>query len=54
MKIEDLFEGFSPDPEEDARRLKIAICKFIRLYTQTIDAIEEEHLRNHISYWLII
>lgn len=53
-KIVDLFEGYSLDPEEEARRIKISICKFIRLYSQAIDAIDELHLKNHISYWLII
>jgi hypothetical protein len=53
--LTELFQGgYVAEPEEEARRIKTSIVHFIRLYTFALEAIEHKHLRNHISYWLLL
>ena len=49
-----LFEGSKFDPEEEVARLKLNLFNLLRLYTKALEAVPEEHLRNHISYWLVV
>jgi len=52
--LQELFHGTSFDPEIEAKRVRRNIYNLMYLYTKSLESVEENELRNHISYWLVM
>lgn len=42
------------DPDEEVRKIKLALYEGIKIYTQLASLSKILDLKNHISYWLLI
>ena len=55
VDLVELFEGSAyEEPEEEVKRVKLYIYNLLRLYTRALEGVDQEKLRNHISYWLLV